>query len=1021
MEQQRKPPYVPFNYFIYTFTRPGQLLFWSLWALLVVGVVWMLVNYYVGEAYVVEWAQLATVRSEIVVVEQVEQNYRFLDQLAPGYSSYISYAATPYKLNEWLLAGLLVFQIVGWSALLAGSSVLKGFWGYALYFLFFFSYFFADLGQMFVGTDPGRAVSLGILLLFLIPAYLFKSNSVRLGVPQQFLVFLALHLGLFGAGAALNGIAALHQLATYTYPVTVLLATATFFMVSKDVTNLVVLLGTNHKDPARRWPLWAVLAGLGVLLLLSSLNFMKIVLGWPVPAPVPPIVLLGLALVVTVFTTQNVYHQLREILPSQLAFSVLILGGGLLTSGLLMYHLGSGETLLKRQVDYLSAYVMFVVGLLHSIYIIVNFGGQIKAKLPVYYALLMPRVMRFAIIWFFAVSGYLLLEGTTGWSGFKYTLSIREGLRGDNAYYQNDTATAVIHYQYATGYSQINPKANYNAAELLVRQQEEADFISMFYQQAQYIGPMPYAQVNYAHYLTSLNRNKAAVAFLRTLDARGQLSPQGMNNLAAYYFGGDKPDSCILLLQKALRLQPDNGLLYSNLGTEYLYFGQMEAAKKYYEAAADVGRDEHHVMANVYFYELMADTVFAQPPTQADTNVTNQQYLYNGSLLAYKLKQYDAADTLAGLLLRQSGEAAYVFLRMLTSAERADGMFDKTFLVYMQQANPEFVALTAHALGVFFFRHRAPEMAAYYLNIAGDNGLVADKVEALRMLVDAGYVNEAYDGFQAMRAAYPEFAIPCTREMNVLDVASGDQRVEAMWAPTNYEILRMGIASKVFDQPTVATNWYTKLVEANPQLPDPYLLMGEIFEASKQMNDTAALIQYDAGIEKFPNNLKLQMARARLLAKMGRGAEAEAVLTKWAAQKDSYDYQWARLIVLRYQKKTTEALKQAEALYKKYPYNPDIILAYADLCQEAKQYKQGYDMILQVLKSNDRNPMIWRAYALLAHGLNLDSAADALDNALELARSEAERDSLSQLLKKISEETIQRKTPTATNLPGMGG
>lgn len=974
-------PYVRLNFFESTLPKGGKLLFRFLVGAAAAAALFFILSYMMPRLWVGDVVTISDSRAALVPLQHTEAQYREMDYLAQAYYNFTTYAATTLEPNAALVVFFILFQIIGWSALLAGSSNLQGLHTYVLYILFGAQFYLGNMAVGLFGGDPLKLVTLGIGLFFVLPAYLFKSKYLDWGLPRQFAVFVGLFVIYYGVVAAMGGMPLPHQAAVYPVYVHFIFGVLLVAMLSKDLGNALLLLANNHKIPERRRPpvlLYAVYGLFVILLGMSALEANEMLphgsIGFKVPW------LMAAFAPLTVYFAQNGFGQVRDILPSNMAYNLLILGLVVLGMGFWGYHLGQAEYSMRAHLERLATNFFFLVTLCHFIYTAINFNGLLKQKSLVYYILFQPSTFRFYPFWIFAALCVVLVEMVI------HPLKAEMHLRATNRNVQADNLMLSGNFNYAaTIYSDVSVnmygdvKSSFNAAQLLLmnpdvmQSRTKQDNIIEFYRRAQARFDFPEAGMNLGIFLQLANRNGDAGMQLRE-SAVAFNDERLWTNLAALYNAAQQPDSVIALLKRAGEINPDNAVVHSNLAATYWGFGRADLAGPFIQSAYDLAPREPHVLENYYYFHLAHDSTQVEISSVADTSAANYAYNVNRALVALRQNDASTADALCRSLSTHQPSDALALAHLLAQM-RMDSLENAlSRLAWIGQNHEAIFPIANHNVGIYFAEHNVPEMAMGYFTTASQMGSVPDSALAAGMQADMGYLSWAFETFHALQQNHPNYnAIQelTRREKAMLDYAAGTESIYISW---NFQDIKPDEALRLARYCGFSHNLEraTKALEMCVALDSsdirPYLELARIELGRGDSADVGfALAQVEAGLQNTDaQHIAARLMKARLLIRQGKAPEAALLFASITpTPADSVEWTLTNALLLEAQNQPEKAIAMLQAAHTRNPLNPEIIHSAVRMFRKRNQAYEAYLFLSKAIEFNKRNLQYWLTLAEL--------------------------------------------------------
>jgi len=178
---------------------------------------------------------------------------------------------------------------------------------------------------------------------------------------------------------------------------------------------------------------------------------------------------------------------------------------------------------------------------------------------------------------------------------------------------------------------------------------------------------------------------------------------------------------------------------------------------------------------------------------------------------------------------------------------------------------------------------------------------------------------------------------------------------------------------------------YAQQIKAS--IRDPRLLAPAAALCENQIPQAEALLR--THLKQYPTDVAAIRMFAEVAARLRRFDDAETLLTRCLELAPSFAparHNYA--VVLHRQKKSIEALREAEALLALEPHNPGYKNLKAAILAGLGDFQQSIDLYATLLASYPLQPKIWMSYghALKTHGREPDSVA-AYEKSIELLPS----------------------------------
>lgn len=998
--------------FYFAFGAKARRLVWVYYLALVAGLVGAVYYVHHPETHVVRYGVENEVFSELLPIAEATVGARTHDLLFPVFSSWPRFYPVGLTTPLWVLLAFGAFQALGWAGLLAFTSRLQSFWRYLVYAVFVIFLVTTEFSSLIAEKAWSRTVVSGLLAaLFLVPAYLFQRRSWALSLPMQVVVFGLGFVGLYTAAYGAKGYTGVHQVATNPIPVLLLPWLIYCIHLSKDGVNLLVLLATNSRSKTRRLPLAGLIPVLFVWLGLCAYLFW-LATGYRVTGPevtLRPLYVLAALSLVSLITSQNYYHQLRDTLPSNLAFALLQLSGGVLAVGLIAFAAATGEQLLIVQTEWLFGVALGLVSLAFTGYLLGHFWYYLQARSNLFYVLMEPpraSAVTFVVVWFIALAGLVYLEGNERWGSFRVPLAVRFNQQADRARAMQDTATAHQFYLIANNYLASDPKSNFylgQYAEVLPQYSDEA--VGQFYRNAEALAPFPAARLAHARYWFEVSDTlKATQAALhqrsRWPDSRA------LHQAAAYQrMLGRIPDA-VALQAEAARHVPNAPYLATTLAQQYWQVGQREAATEWLlYALRRIRPTDALALQQATFLECAL--VPPAYPSRLPRIVADNFVATDSSA------QPDQGFTLAVAAYRQGNAAAVAALQpkndpllgrtdFLLLGLLKDFGTDSMALAQSRQAlflagQPQFAGLASHVLAWGYFSKQQPEMAAVYYREAASRGWPDDSLRAAEMLADAGQLGDAALAFsELVERAVPQRAFAARRQLAFTLLALGQDSVaNEVWdfaQASAQDLLRTARHALRYGNDERAVALYQGAVAIDSTSAAAYRQLAEDF---RYLDPPQALRHARTGLRYHPTDPELLTRQYQLLVE-GQSPAADSAY--WRLPKPLRDNWAIALSQAEYRLFSGDTLAAAAAidsLARLRQASPELLFSQLNLYWHQRRYDDGLARLNGFLRFNDQNAEVWRQYARFAQASGFTAYAQTgVERAIALSATEAEQNAL---------------------------
>lgn len=999
------PQFIPLTYFLRSLSRPLQWVLGVGYVLLLVlasGILWA--EYHPWQA-VLNMLPLPDNTTQEVILDQLQGTYRQLPFHGLVQSAYVNFAAPLIGVNIWLVLALALGQSAGWALLLAATSRVTAWWSYVVYFLFGVWVVNSNAAYVFIGgIDEYNLIALVLMLMLLVPAFLFRQRMWNASLAAQAGLFFGLMLLWFSVGYLRQGLGGVLHLAGLGWAVLVMMTVLFVLLFHRELLNIVLAAGTLHRNQQARQRggvLLAVLVLVWVLELLMLLQHNGILP--PSELFLRPSHLLVLTAIAGIWTIGNLYGTLQEQIPAVGAFYMGLLGLALIALATVLYAYGSGELLFRVLLADNLLRIFVVFHGLYILYLLLHFWGLLQQRANVYFGLMRtprPSAVTYIVVWFIGTSLVFFLEGREYFRSASIARVQFRNISADIDLLNDADLSAAALYAAALQNAPTDPKANYNLAALKLRDDPTAD-VSEYYRDAE--SYMPFAPARLSHGNVLRARGK-----LREAKAAMQVRPDAPDahvlvNLAAIHLRLFHPDSSLLLLEQAHTLAPSLVAVQTNLAFVYARMNRLAEARTTMQAALAQDPNDPFVLQNRIWLGLQADSLndLLPPRTSAtipDTTLPASTRL-NLAVLALRHRNFALADTLAATIEADVPEALWVRVASQAHGNQLERALSR--VEYLASAYPGLSGLAAHAIGMAYFRHHVPEMGAPFLTEAAQYGRPVDSLYGAYLYADAGAADTAVRQLDALRAQRQVFWEVAKRESALLLRANGlAEQAVAEWdfADITYqEGLRLARFAGLAQHPEVATDILGQLVEADTSRNEPYLEMGRAFLASNQPK--AAADNLNTGLAHKPTDSLRTLMQAELIRAYTLQQDWERARTAAAQPTDTAneDVRLARAELALALGNNSQALAQLERLYASNRWNIPVAVSLAQAYLAQNEFANGLTHTGNVLRWNNRNASLWEAHARLALAIQNEAEARfALEQALQYTYAPPARQALVQ-------------------------
>ncbi|MEZ4777138.1 MAG: hypothetical protein R3D00_28435 [Bacteroidia bacterium] len=989
----KRLPYLPLHFFYHQLSTDNRRMFLILMGILLTGAGFFLFAYIYPEYWALQISEVAETSTEKVLVTTIHENYRSFDISLNAFRQWVNYSASPLMPEAFPVILFWFFQTVAWSLLLTVASSLKGRWPFALFFIAALFIHFSGVVQAILpeGGFATSSLEFGVIIAFLGLGYLFMTRTLRWSLPVRWAIFQGLMLILFSLPLFLHGWTTLHQMSIDVFVFMFLMSVIFLFFIGKEPTNLIILLATNRPAPAARLGIWWI-AGIISLYLLIGFLWMNEFLRFGLPVIdtlVRPGHLVFLSAVFTVFTSQNQYHQVKNIFGSLAGFTYFLLGWTLMILSFLFVNFASGDSIFVLAIEQIAAVFFFSIGAAHTLFIFVNHRELLKAKINLYYLMTQGSNLSLYTVWLVGIVGIISAEGKENWGSIHLAYHTLANHTGDQAVMKGQIGDAIHAYEVATTQSMYSPKANYNLASLYLSDRKKLATAVNYYQAATRNFEFPPARINAANLFYLNNQIADAKNILKKGMGAQSISPYVANNLAMIFVKENMPDSAILVLKQGLLTDLTLSGLYSNLGLIYHDNRRPEEAASFLKAAGEVSKSSDVAAVNAL---MLAMNTKELPGISLPEATSSENYFlaYNHLLWQMRKKGYNIDRKKLKELADQDQSPDALLLDGYLMFEEDSTEFAISRMKYLQHSYPAYAAQSNYLIGVGYFRKGVPEMARKYFLAQAEAGDLRGDLYAAQMDIDLGNADSASLQLSMLRAKDQSLWEPCGRELAMLLKAYGqDLYAQTEWnlsTLTFDENVRIGLYADSMNQYINALESFRKVQGLDSSSIVPYLELGRIYN---KYADTLAIETIKFGLDVNPESIPLQLALARAWQLAGNAEKSAEIVNKYADDSSySTEILFLQAQQALMQKDTSTAQVLLDSLHRMEPLNTEWIITLASIYAAQREYERGNLLITTAINNNDANGELWYYYAWFSRAWNLlDDAGFGAAKAIEYSRS----------------------------------
>ncbi|GAB3333610.1 hypothetical protein GCM10027299_41320 [Larkinella ripae] len=832
----------------------------------------------------------------------------------------------------------------------------------------------------FLGTAfGGRLPFVVIALVVGVVSYYFHAFRLEISLPVRLLVF---------AGLVLLGWLAIDQLAGqpvpalafvgHALPGLLVVSLAFIFWISAEIMAALVYVTsvarTNRSDGSGR-PL-----GLNNFLLISLLYLANLLLIWLSntkviswnPVVISPFLLFLISLILGLWGFRQQLRQSENFMSFHDGGAFLYLGLSLITTLTITYAFASANDPLIEALEDSIVYTHLATGLVFVLYTVFNFRPLYRQALPVYKVFYKPT--RFSLWQTRLIAAVLtvVIIGVENFFPFNQATAGYFNTVGDFHAATGEVRIAEQYYTLALNSEFQNHKSNYAMASLALGQGDKAT-AAYYFQQALLKQPSPQAYAGLTAVLLEDNLFFEAVKMLqrgiRTFPKNGELQ----NNLGYLYAKTSVADSAYYYLAAASGNTAREDVPQTNLLAFWVRNPQLVSLDSLANASKPTTYESYEAnRAALSFFRDPVDSAAVQRPDWLDEPLTDEGLnvgrfarLYN-----YAVRNRTADTSLVTVLKRMGEKPAnqdftddLLFARAVTNYHTGNKRTAFELTDQLARDNQQNGSFYNSVTGLWMLEQGLNQKAAEILAQNSDTLSVYYQALALTKAGDPLVARSLWEtagqsdaGVQALAEVLYNRREPATDLEKafallydpLLDQA-GAQR--ALYASMRDANLKTVVASALVKrylaarQQPVAQSWY----EQTPQ--------------------EAKLTAY-AGSALTVAYLRLRNAKGEFDQTLTDARQA--VVAAFQAEKDF-------LIAQAYEGKRQAA--PARQFYRNAtrsaPFEAEIVTAAAGFERRQGKTEQAYNLVLEALPLNERNPDLLKMYTLLCLDLGLTDYAEA--------------------------------------------
>ncbi len=998
-------PFTSLFHFYHQFSAINKQVFWVLLVCLMTASGFFLLNYEQDHFWSMDIVEVADSEVSPVEVGSVTQHYQTLPIELNAYQQSVSYVSGPILPHPTPVLIFWVLQVIAWSVFLGVVTQIRSRWVYFFYLLFVLFLSFTEVQDLLWPAaegnraDPFFLVRLGLLAVYLGLAYAFQMNLLRWTLPIRIGTFFVLNLLLFGGVYLTDGWEGLHLLAANEVPFLGFLSIVFILFIAKEPINLIVYAATNQPRQQSRldYRLIVLIMLLWLLVCFAWIDeFFPI--GWlPWFRPgLRPMHITLLAAVLTTFTSQHHYHQVKDAFSMQSVFSHVLMALSVLVLSFLMLNYSYTDLIFARQFERLSAMFLGFVGLGYTFYLFYNHASLLRRKINLYFLMALGPRLPITMIWLFGIGGLIVGEGPS--SGLKtHRLLVHSTFCqvADNYAIRGEREAALEAYRRSLPSVSNSPKPHYNLASLMLANPAQAQTALYHYRQSVNSYDFPFSRINAANLLVAKGSPSGGIAELEKARPGERNNSYLANNLGLLYYRQGVPDSAISAFKRALLNDLSQSAIYINLARVYQRYGRPAEAGRFFTASLAVPKPSPSTLTNALQYELMTGKSLGIDPKLLQGQ-TDFFLNYNYALQSFD-RLFPAQVPIIKRFSQEDGSPDAALLDTWRMFHQDSIPYALSRLQGLAVGFPAFAARGYLMLGAAYYQAELPGMAQQLFQQAGELGLSKGRLYAARMALELGQRDSAFVHLSSLRVEDENLWEACSRELAMLFHAIGQPLLaETEWPSADFsqdDWTRVGIYADSTASYSYALEAFRQVQNLDSTSVAPYLELGKI---ANRYGDPFAIENLRYGLQladSSSESLKIELARAY----WKQGAQERFAQALKNIPLDTLSRLAPELRALRSLAigDTILALSQLAAIVEANPLYTPAILESVRIFRSQEAWDLGNALISKSLEINTEDPEIWYYYAVVskAYGMKEDTGFGAA-RAIELSRDAARREEI---------------------------
>ena len=996
-------PNVSFDYFKYGFSKNNRNIFNFLLGLVfIISLITVFVEINPFEYNVEVRKDIQPVATE-VPLNKFSTKYIEIEQKLPAFSGMSYFFASLIKPNNFVIITLTFTLFLAWSIILASVSEMKKTIKTVVYIAFGIYLYAAKFPELLGMKDFSKSILVFIGLIIPVVLILWLFEKKKLNILTKTLILLSYNLIIGGLAFYLGKYAGVHSFVSNTFPVLVIILLLYLVISSHTLIFSWIWLSYQRKDKNKRFPFPVFILGSIFLIAFIGFVFIRRVILFDISLIVPVIPFSAVLLIINVlfvFIFQNFFIANQRLFGKNSAFSLGILGLILLVNSFVLFHFIAGEYLFMDVLNHIGWLLTLGGSIGGFVYVIREHRDMLFYKVNLFYEIFRRATNSYITIWF------ILLFLVSGWEYYQkrrdliLMIAVQTNAKADRQLLQNKLDDAKTYYQMTLFYSPFEPKANYNTAGILIKQNEAPEYIIKHYKEATKLFPLTFAKLNLInYYIIKGYYDEATREGIYSSPEQFKDFRIFVNGSFAAFLNKDF-DNSLNLLKKAGNINPNAPEVFANISALYAIKQKFNKGEKFIKEAIKINPKALEVQLNGSLYSFANDSI------KIDINENlSDELRYNKALKLYNEGQYKKSYELGRVVFDSTftTDWGYMDILYMCNLAKLDSL-DLALSSYSTNDKvlpPHERIILNHQLGGILTEFNSPEKANEFFYKAASMGLKKDSLYAAILDIVGGNHEEGLHNLTmfVMRNPSSQNVLIEKKLSAILYRAYGDNE--------SYEILTnflkkltpedYFIIGKIAEQTSninIAVDFFSQYVEKIDSTdPLPYRITGQIYYDNKdlQMAEETWLL----GHKRNPKSDLLNSTLAWFYDKQNKKQEALKFMS--LTKNDPF-----KALTLLYIKGIVNAIQEIKGPWK---YEEDFNKILAEGLIKHKLYDAGQNHFYNLVQINDKNPYFWAYLAIFSLKINMTDDYEFCKNKATMnARNPFTRKKIDELLKPYDKE-----------------